>query len=269
MGVYDRENKTVTCVECLAPQTQAVNVALDLENASSLAVPLVEGPEQGTEPFEVSTGTAGASAKREYERRKDRRETRIRDRHPHLGGLILAVSAEPQSTQAWATGARGEEVLGQRLDTLSGRGVHVLHDRRIPRTKANIDHIAVSATGVFVIDAKKYQGRPSLKVDGGLFRPRTETLVVESRDRTEQVTGVQKQVSLVRATLDGAGFEEVPVHGMLCFVGADWPLIGGAFVVDGVHVLWPKKAAEILLKPGPVTNQLAIHSLLAASFLPA
>jgi hypothetical protein len=85
MGVYDRENKTVTCVECLAPQTQAVNVALDLENASSLAVPLVEGPEQGTEPFEVSTGTAGASAKREYERRKDRRETRIRDGHPHLG----------------------------------------------------------------------------------------------------------------------------------------------------------------------------------------
>ncbi|WP_241979954.1 nuclease-related domain-containing protein [Cryobacterium sp. TMT4-31] len=227
--------------------------------------------EQGTEQFEVFTGTAGASARREHERLREKRATRIRDKHPHLGNLILALSDDPQSTQAWAIGARGEEDLGQSLDALSGHGVRVLHDRRIPRSKANIDHIAVTAAGVFVIDAKKYQGRPSLRVEGGLFSPRTEKLMVGSRDRTKQVAGVQKQVSLVRSALRDAGWEEIPVHGMLCFVGADWPLIGGAFVIGGVRVVWPKKAIENLLKPGTLTEQTArfVHGLLAASFLPA
>ncbi|MCY7288237.1 MAG: NERD domain-containing protein [Cryobacterium sp.] len=104
------------------------------------------------EPVETFAGTAGASAKREYERRKDKRETQIREAHPHLGALILAVSDDPQSTRAWAVGARGEEVLGQRLDKIAGPGVHVLHDRRIPGTRVNIDHIVVGPTGVLVID---------------------------------------------------------------------------------------------------------------------
>ncbi|WP_243399141.1 nuclease-related domain-containing protein [Cryobacterium zongtaii] len=223
------------------------------------------------EPAKVFTGTAGASAQREYDRRKDKREARIRDDHPYLGKLILAVSDDPQSTQAWATGARGEEVLGQRLDKLTGRGVHVLHDRRIPRTRANIDHIAVCPAGVFVIDAKKYQGRPSLRAERGLFRPRTEKLIVGSRDCTKLIHGAHKQVDLVRSALEDADLEGIPVRGVLCFVDADWPLFGGDFTIDGVHVSWPKKALENLLKPGPVDDQTArhIHRTLASSFPPA
>ena len=94
-------------------------------------------------------------SQREYERRKNKRETRIREAHPRMGGLILALSDDPQSTKAWATGAQGEERLGRQLDGHVGDGVHVLHDRRIPPTKANIDHIVVCPSGVFVIDAKK------------------------------------------------------------------------------------------------------------------
>jgi len=78
------------------------------------------------------------------------------------------MSDDPQSTRAWQTGARGEVVLGGRLDSLRERGIHVLHDRRIPGTTANIDHIVVGPRGVFVIDAKKYSGSPSLRVEGGL-----------------------------------------------------------------------------------------------------
>jgi hypothetical protein len=36
----------------------------------------------------------------------------------------------------------------------------------------------------------------------------------------------------------------VPVFGALCFVEADWPLIGGSFTVRGVEALWPKKIAS-------------------------
>jgi len=53
-------------------------------------------------------GTPGASARREYERRKARDEARIRERWGRLGGIAVAMSEEKQSTTAWATGAVGE-----------------------------------------------------------------------------------------------------------------------------------------------------------------
>ncbi|WP_421740318.1 nuclease-related domain-containing protein [Cellulomonas sp.] len=216
-------------------------------------------------PAPVDAGAAGSSAQREYERRKAKRETRIREAHPRLGGLILAISDELQSTTAWAKGARGEELLGGGLDTLSDRGVRTLHDRRIPRTKANIDHVAVSPAGVFVIDAKRYKGRPALRVEGGILRPRVSKLMVESRDCTKLVAGVHKQVDLVRSALETAGFSDAPVRGMLCFVEADWPLFGGAFVIDQVDVLGPKRAAERLTSPGPLDQAAAdeLHRALA------
>lgn len=106
----------------------------------------------------------------------------------------------------------------------------MLNDRRISRTPANIDHLAVTPTGVYVIDTKRYQARPELKVEGGLFRPRVEKLLVGTRDCTKLVDGVLKQVGVVRELLN----DDIPVHGVLCFVEADWPLIGGAFTTRGV-----------------------------------
>jgi hypothetical protein len=111
---------------------------------------------------------------------------------------MLAVSDEQQSTTAWDIGALGEERLGKGLDRLASDTLRLLHDRRIPRSKANIDHLAVTTSGVYVIDAKKYRGRPHLKIEGGLFRPRLERLLVGSRDCTKLVDGVLKQVEFVR-----------------------------------------------------------------------
>ena len=208
------------------------------------------GIDAGETTFDA--GTAGASADREFQKRKTKRDSRIRAAHPHLGGLILTLSDDPQSTKAWATGARGEVILGERLDTLTSRGFHVLHDRRIPGTKANIDHIVVGPSGVFVIDAKRYVGRPSLRIEGGILRPRTQTLMVGSRDCSKLVDGVLRQVSNVTSALDNVGIRDVPISGMLCFVEADWPLIGGKFTVAGVDVLWPAEAIEQMVKPGPL-----------------
>ena len=74
----------------------------------------------------VEPGTAGASARREFERRKAKREERIRAKHPKLGGLILALSDERQSTTAWDTGAAGEERLGKGLDRLASDTLRLL-----------------------------------------------------------------------------------------------------------------------------------------------
>ena len=271
MALYERETKTVACLTCAQDSTVVTPSVADPIERDPVDTDAVTSPESAPEELEAFGGTAGASAQREHDRRKDKRATRIRDNHPHLGGLILALSDDPQSTRAWAVGAQGEVALGQRLDKLSGSGVHVLHDRRIPPTRANIDHIAFCPSGVFVIDAKKYQGRPRLQVDGGLFRPRTETLMVGSRKQDGLVAGAHKQVAQVRAALEDAGIDGVPVQGMLCFVGADWPLLGGDFIIAGVHVLWPKKTVEYLQKAGPLDQPVMrqIHRALASAFPPA
>ena len=243
-AVHDLKTKTVICARCLPDEPT------DAEDS-------------------IDPGKAGASAQREYERRKDKREACIRAAHPRVGGLILALSDDPQSTRAWATGALGEERLGRHLDSLAGPGLHVLHDRRIPRSKANIDHLVVAPSGVFVIDAKRYQGqRPSLRVEGGILRPRVEKLMVGSRDRTRLVEGLRKQLDLVRSALDSTEFGQVPVMGMLCFVEADWPLIGGDFTIGGVRVLWPKKAAERVTRLGDIDVATAdrIHRAVAIAF---
>lgn len=257
-AIYERLTKSVRCVghDVRSPAAEAQRVAEVV--APVLEPVLVETPE---------SGVAGASARREFERRKAKREERVRADHPKLGGLLLALSDAPQSTRAWDVGALGEERLGKGLDRLRSDSVLLLHDRRIPRSKANIDHLAVTSTGVFVIDAKKYRGRPHLKIEGGILRPRVERLLVGSRDCTKLVDGVLKQVEVVRGLLD----DGIPVRGVLCFVEADWPLIGGAFTTRGVQALWPKKLYPQLQAGGDLTvDQVTeIHRTLALALSPA
>lgn len=256
-AVYERSSNSVRCVSCLATADGTLATAAE--------------PGAAIDDSQIFAGTAGASARREFERRKGARDTRIRDAHPLVGGLLLALSDEPQSTRAWAIGAVGEERLGQRLDGLVRPGIHALHDRRIPRSRANIDHLVVCSSGVFVIDAKRYDGRPTLRVEGGLIRPRTESLFIGSRNKTALVDGVHKQIGYVRSALDAAGFDDVAIRGMLCFVDADWPLFGGDFTVNGVSVLWPKKVADQILRPGnlSVADAQSIYRGLASAFSPA
>jgi hypothetical protein len=236
-AVYERALKTVRCVECTTE---------------------IPAPE---------VGTAGASARREYERRRDNREQRIRESHPKLGGLILALSDDPQSTKAWERGAVGEELMAQRLTDLPDT-FRVLNDRRIPRTRANIDHIVIGSSGVWVIDAKRYKNkRPALHVEGGILRPRVESLRIGGRDGTKLVDGVRSQVDRVVAALDDV---KVPVNGALCFLEADWPLFGGPFTVNGIDVTWPRALIKAIMgRPDAALDADAVHARLASTFAPA
>ncbi len=214
---------------------------------------------------ESAPGVAGGSARREYERRKTKDEERLRAKWGRFGGIAAALSDERQSTAAWEKGAIGEERLGTRLDALVSEDVTVLHDRRIPGSRANIDHIVITRAGVWVIDAKRYKGRPELRVEGGLLRPRVEKLMVGRRDCTGLVDGALKQVECVREVSAG-----VPITGVLCFVEADWPLIGGAFTTRGVHVLWPKRLVGLLAEAAPAGVDVgAERESIAARFKPA
>jgi hypothetical protein len=227
-AIYESETKTIRCLECATEATQTTSPDLEPPCDESLS---------------TESGVAGSSARREYERRKAKDEEELREKWGRFGGLAVALSDERPHTKSWDRGAIGEERLGARLNALAADGLAVLHDRRIPGSKANIDHIAITPGGIWVIDAKRYKGRPELKIEGGIVRPRVEKLLVGRRDCTKLVDGVLKQVDVVR---DLVG--DVPVTGALCFIEADWPLIGGAFSTRGVHVLWPKRLAKVLIE---------------------
>lgn len=246
LAIYERPTKTVRCVRCEPP-------------------PVPEDDSEQATASENAAGVAGGSAQREYERRRTKREERVRAKHPKIGGLILALSDDPQSTKAWASGAKGEAALGARLDRHASESIGVLHDRRIPGTKANIDHIVVTPGGVFVVDAKRYVGkRPDLQVEGGILRPRVEKqLIVGGSDRTKLVDGVLGQVERVRAALAD---ETIDVSGVLCFIDADWPLVGGAFAIRGVRVVWPKRLSKVLDEATGEVDVAAVRDQIAAAF---
>ena len=83
----------------------------------------------------------------------------------------MALSDERSSTKAWERGAVGEERVAAILAKLDQARVTLLHDRRIPGSRANIDHIAVTAAGIWVIDAKALRRPPASQSVRGLFRP--------------------------------------------------------------------------------------------------
>ncbi len=101
--------------------------------------------------------------------------------------------------------------------------VAVLHDRRIPGSRANIDHIAITPTGVWVIDTKRYKGR--IEVAKPLFG--AAKLRIGGRDRTKLVAALATQVAIVEPAVASVGLgAAVPVRGAFCLVHGDLPLLG-------------------------------------------
>jgi hypothetical protein len=152
VAFWNAEVKSVTCLDCVDGVVVQAAGEADVADAPPDSVE--------SEPEPLDRGKAGASAVHSYERLRIRREQRARDRFGRLSGVYLALTDDPQSTVAWAQGGRGEQLLGGYLEKIHDeRVVVVLHDRRIPGTRANIDHIAITRSGaVWAIDAKNYAG---------------------------------------------------------------------------------------------------------------
>jgi hypothetical protein len=220
---------------------------------------------QPGDDFDIDGGNAGASARREHERRRANREQRTRQKRPRLSGLILALQEAPQHERAWARGADGEQFVAQSLTKRCAASVVLLHDRRIPGSRANIDHIAITAGGVWVIDSKRYTGK--VAVSKPLFG--TAKLMIAGRDRTRLVDGLTKQVALLEHAIAELG-HDVPVHGTMCFVDADLPLLR-TLTVAGFPLLYPKALAKRLNHHGPLSAEQArtIAAQLAQRFPPA
>jgi hypothetical protein len=87
---------------------------------------------------------------------------------PHAGLVGLAVAAlvgwrlrfrPSEQARTWQRGAAGEQHTARLLRRLTRDGFVVFHDLAVPgNTRANVDHVVIGPTGVFVIDSKQWTG---------------------------------------------------------------------------------------------------------------
>jgi hypothetical protein len=182
--------------------------------------------------------------------------------------VAKAVALQPQTTVAWASGAEGEARLGALLESVGY--LRLLHDRRVPRTRGNIDHIVIGPAGIFIVDAKNHRGSLAIRNRGTIFS-KDYRLTIAGRDCSSYADGLQWQIDAVRTALAGAGRDgQVPVTGVLCFLNADWIALGRWDSFRGVVLSRPKTIVKLLTQPlvigEAVADQLLVE--LAKAFPP-
>lgn len=220
---------------------------------------------------------AGESARSEYERIRDDRRERIRNHGGLLLGLtamsvvggalamhvllgvwwagalagllpIVSILAPSQREVSWRKGTEGEQAVARALDELPSS--RALHDRRIPGSRANIDHILVAPTGVWTIDAKNYTGKLET-------RRRGQELWVKGRNRSKLLEQARRQAAVVGDVLSGAGVSAVPIRPALCFLGVAWPLLFTPREAGDVVLISPRRLSRLAVgSPGLSARQI-------------
>jgi Nuclease-related domain len=145
---------------------------------------------------------------------------------------------------SWAKGADGEELLAPVIDVACAGIGYVFHDKPLPGSKRNFDHIAVVPSGVFVIDAKNISGAPR-RVNYGGSLVTDERLLIGNTDQTMWIEGL---ASLTNAVSKVAASNATAV---MCFVNQDVDICGG--VVRGAAIVDASQLAEMLRRSGPLS----------------
>ncbi len=244
-AMWDNELRVVTCLQCSRSQGDAV--------------PQATGPSKLETAPATRLGNPGGSALHEYERRHKRYEERVNQRFGFLAPLVKILVNEPQSTRAWAQGGVGEELLGTAMSKSLGDDASLLFDCSVPRSRANIDMIAVAASGVWVIDAKRYRGKVQVRDRGGWLRS-DKRLYVGGRDRSKQVASLDWQVGAVRNALPSS---DTPVIPVMCLVGSEWSLFAKPILFNGVWVVWGAKLRELIRTGEAVMTRDRVSSTFA------
>jgi hypothetical protein len=145
-----------------------------------------------------------------------------------LAGLTVAVLVgwrlrfRPSSqARAWQRGATGERHTARLLDRLGRDGYVSFHDLAMPDSHANLDHLVVGPSGVFVIDSKQWTGHVHQSADG---------LVWHDHYRLDRTLATVRWQAETLGRLLG-----VPVAPLVCVHGAH--IQGGGLRAQGVAVV--------------------------------
>lgn len=183
-----------------------------------------------------------------------------------LGGLIRALAREPGYEDAWTLGGHGGSRTAAVLERRCGSDVLFLHARATPAGSAEIDHLAIARSGVWVIAAKRFPGR--LRI-GRARGAEADRLLIGGRDRSGLVPCLRRQVLLVGATIDEVD-PNVKVRGALCLLEAALPILRRP-AFGGIPVLDPPALGRQLDAPGPISPERGelLRGELAERFPPA
>jgi hypothetical protein len=235
-----------TCGIALSKGSEAI-----WDRATKQAICLGCAPD-GKQP---TAGAAGASAAAEGERRKENRVEDIRRRYGDHAAVVAEEMAGRDAAATWGKGSEGESRIAAFVARVVGETVIPLHDRLIPGTRGNIDHIFVAPTGVWVVDPKAYKGKVEKREVGPIWRRENE-VYVGGRNRTALAKGVEKQVAAVIAALKAdPTLRGTDVHAALCFLDSEWGLLDFPFQIGNVWVLYPGALRKRLKKGGPLSRE--------------
>ncbi|MER7135367.1 NERD domain-containing protein [Streptomyces sp. NPDC000341] len=113
-----------------------------------------------------------------------------------LADLLGIDTQAGRLARRYEAGAEGERRAAARLEDLARDGWTILYDRALPRSRANVDALAISPTGAtFLLDPKKWTGRFPLSIRAGrLWHGKV--------DVTDRLDGVLHERDTVARLLD-------------------------------------------------------------------
>jgi hypothetical protein len=148
--------------------------------------------------------------------------------------------------------ARAERRSGKTLDRLTRVGVRTLHDRRLPRSAGQLDHVVVAGSGIYLVNVVAVSSRRPLQWIGGKPCVAGQTLTSVA-DFT--LAAADEVASTVAAELV-AGWT-IAVFPIITIVGDDF----GLHVDDGVEIVGVKRLADRVMYRQPVLDPLEIALL--------
>jgi hypothetical protein len=161
---------------------------------------------------------------------------------PQAGLVGLAAAAlvgwrlrfrPSEQARTWQRGAHGERRTARLLDRLTRDGYVVFHDLAVPDSPANVDHLVIGPTGLFVIDSKQWTGTVQQGADGLVWHNhyRLDRALETVRWEAQAISRIlgTRAVGLVcvhgadvhGGGLDGQGVAIVPAHLLRGALGFD------------------------------------------------
>ena len=157
------------------------------------------------------------------------------------------------------------------------RGIRlVIGEFRTDVTKTRKDgsrgRLRIDYGGITMIDTKSARGRLRIERRGGFLSLRRELLLINGRDRTDLVDGLERQLAAVRTVVAEVAGGELDVRSALCFPNLDRPRRLGLTMRSGTIVMdAPRGVAKLAGRKGPMTQDFIerIGRHLARRFPPA
>ncbi|MFF4661968.1 nuclease-related domain-containing protein [Streptomyces sp. NPDC001282] len=195
-------------------------------------------------------GGAGASAAA--------RARQLRTPSVRIAEALNIPTQRGQEAGRYAVAAEAEKRTAARINPLRREGWVVLHDLALPSGRANVDHLAISPSGVvIVLDTKRWSARYPAPV-----RARGGRLLHGDRDVTDRLRGLRHETSTVSRIL---GVQAIP---LVVMDGAR--IEGGELTYDGIRIIPAERAPAVLRSIGSTRTSRDAQALaaLATSHFP-